>query len=509
MSRRALAIALFVVALLGGALLLMRQDRSGDSDVSLTVYCAAGLKKPVEEIARRYTEETGGEVGLQYGGTGTLLSQIQVAKRGDLFIAADDGSIADAKRLELVAETLALVVQHPVLAVAKGNPKNLRAVEDLASPGIRYGLATPEAASISRVTRNLLGEKWEALAAGAAVMKPTVTELAADVQIGAIDAAILWDATVPQFDGLEAVELDVLRDHREYASAAVLSACVQPREALAFARYLAAPDRGGEIFQAHGFQLADGDPWSEHPEMVLYSGGVNRLAIEDLLEEFAEREGAEITTVFNGCGILCTAMKAMEENGAAQFPDAYFACDVCFVPPVADHFPEAVMLTETEIVIAVPKGNPKGIATLADLARTGLRVGLCNAEQSTLGFMTGAILRTTGLEESVRRNVVVEVPTADFLINQLRAGSLDAVIVYEANVHLLAEHFETVPLPEDKATAVQPFAVRHASPHRRLAERLLGHFRANAEAFEGAGFLWRGDEAAVPSDELPIPEWLK
>ena len=167
------------------------------------------------------------------------------------------------------------------------------------------------------------------------------------------------------------------------------------------------------------------------------------------------------------------------------------------------------MLTETDIVIAVTKGNPDQIGTLADLARPGLKVGICNAQQSTLGFMTGSILRSLGLEESVRKNVVVEVPTADFLVNQLRAGSLNAIIVYQANIKTLGEHFEAIALPPEMAKAVQPFAVRHDSPNRHLAERLLAFFRAHPDAFEEAGFLWRGDEAAVPSDQLPIPEWLR
>ncbi len=63
--------------------------------------------------------------------------------------------------------------------------------------------------------------------------------------------------------------------------------------------------------------------------------------------------------------------------------------------------------------------------TLTDLARPGLKVGICNQKQSTLGYMTAGMLKSSGLEEAVRKNVVVEVPTADLLINQLRAGALD------------------------------------------------------------------------------------
>ncbi len=193
-------------------------------------------------------------------------------------------------------------------------------------------------------------------------MKPTVTEIAADLQLrhGGCRPS---SGTPPSRSSRSSRPSSVpeLSRHAENASAAILSACTQPQEALKFARYLAAPDRGGKVFEAHGFKPAGGDKWAEKPEMILYSGGVNRPAIEKLLVEFADREGVTVTTVFNGCGILCAAMKTMGDSSNPKFPDAYYACDVCFVPPVAEHFPEAVMLTETDIVIAVPKGNPKNV----------------------------------------------------------------------------------------------------------------------------------------------------
>src|SRR5439155_25272822 len=57
----------------------------------LFVYCAAGLKAPVEEIARDYEEAYGVQVRLTYGGSETLLTNLEVSKRGDLYIPADEG----------------------------------------------------------------------------------------------------------------------------------------------------------------------------------------------------------------------------------------------------------------------------------------------------------------------------------------------------------------------------------------------------------------------------------
>ncbi|MFP6866431.1 MAG: substrate-binding domain-containing protein, partial [Roseibacillus sp.] len=222
-----------------------------------------------------------------------------------------------------------------------------------------------------------------------------------------------------------------------------------------------------------------------------------------------QHEGVTVTTIFNGCGVLCATMQAMNDTSNPKFPDAYYACDLCFVPPVAEAFPEAFLLTETIIGISVQNGNPKNVKTLADLAQAGLKVGICNAEQSTLGFMTQGMLRSSALENAVRKNVVVEVPTADFLINQMRAGALDAVIVYEVNYQLQKEHLEFFPIDHEGARAVQPFSVHVNSERKQLAGRLLAFLQKNRKRSEEAGFTWLGDQPAVKSTDLEIPAWLK
>jgi molybdate transport system substrate-binding protein len=498
---------LFLAAAAGLGFYAWKPALQGQRSV-LQVFCAAGLKKPVEAIASAFEKDTGTRVELQFGGTGTLLSQLRIAKVGDVFLAADAGSLADARKLEVIREVLPVAVQHPVIAVAAGNPKGIRSLADVARADVKLALPNPEAASIGKVAQRLLGARWDSLARQAAVMKPTVTEIAADVKLGACDAALIWDSTAPQF-GLEGVQVPELSTHAEEASACVLSSARSSAEALKFARYLSAPEKGGAIFRQQGFQTVAGDAWAEKPELILYSGGVNRPAIQELVQAFASREGIDVTTVFNGCGILCAAMKTMKDSTNPKFPDVYYACDVCFVPPVAQHFPEAVLLTEAEIVIAVPKGNPKSIQTLADLARPGLRVGLCNAEQSTLGFMSAGILRSMNLLDSVMKNASSQVPTGDFLVNQLRTGSLDAAVVYRTNLQSQPEHFDVISLPADKAKAIQPFAVRKDSPHRALGYRLLDYLKANRASFEKVGFVWRGDTAPVKSGELEIPDYLK
>lgn len=455
----------------------------------LVVFCAAGLKPAVDRIAADYTRRYGVVVQLQYGGSGTLLNNLRLAGRGDLYLAADASHLALARSQGLVAETLPIARLTPVLAVRSGNPKQVRNLADLRRSEVAVALANPEAASIGQVVRTLLSREggWDSLAARVKVFKPTVNDVANDIKLGTVDAGIVWDATARQYPELEAVHDALLDAAGQEVALAVLSFCDQPAAALRFARFLAAADVGLQEFARAGYQIVEGDRWEERPEVTLFSGGVNRLALEPVVQRFEAREGVRVTRIYNGCGILVAQMKS------GQQPDAYLACDVSFLGPVQDRFGPGVAVSETDIVLLVARGNPMQLRGLADLARPGLRVGVANAQQSTLGDLTVRLLRAEGVLEGVMANVRSQTPTADLLVNQMRAGSLDAVVVYAANTSQVRDQLEVVPLAGPGAKAVQPFAVGRQSGHAQLMNRLLAALRS-AESrtnYEALGFRCR------------------
>ena len=160
---------------------------------------------------------------------------------------------------------------------------------------------------------------------------------------------------------------------------------------------------------------------------------------------------------------------------------------------VAEQFLEPWDVSETAIVLLVPKGNPKSIQTLVDLSRPGLKLGVPNAQQSALGALAANILREAGLLDAVMANVKAQTPTADLLVNQMRTGSLDAVIVFEANTSQVRDTLDIVRLSVLGAHAVQPYAVGKNSNHRFLMERLLAAIQSpeSRQRFESVGFHWR------------------
>jgi molybdenum ABC transporter molybdate-binding protein len=356
----------------------------------LIVFCAAGIKAPVEKAARDYEQAYGVPVQLQYGGSQTLLANIEVSEQGDLYLPGDDSYLHTARKKGLVAEILPLARMMPVLAVRKGNPRGLRSLHDVLNRDSRLSQANPDAAAVGKLTRDALGQikQWDAWQKHVVVSKPTVNDVANDVALGAVDAGIVWDALVRQTPALEMVTLPELSSASAHIAVGVLRQSTQPMAALRFARYLAARDRGLLLFEQDGFTPVEGDRWAERPEVDLFAGAMLRPAVEETIAAFQEREGVEVRTVYNGCGILVATMKTNH-----QTPDAYFACDQSFLTQVNDLFLDPNVISSNQLVIFVHKGNPHHIESLDDLGQPNLKVGIGHEKQCAMGALTQETLK--------------------------------------------------------------------------------------------------------------------
>lgn len=212
-----------------------------------------------------------------------------------------------------------------------------------------------------------------------------------------------------------------------------------------------------------------------------------RPAIEATITAFEQREGVRVTRVYNGCGILVAQMQA------GHLPDAYFACDVEFMNQVRKDFPDAQQVSQNELVILVQKGNPHGIRSLKDLTRPGLRVGIGHEKQCAMGWLTQRTFDESGLKTELMENVVVQTPTGDMLVNQMRSGSLDAAVAYLSNAAGAADFLDAIRIHGIPCSvATQPFGVAKNSQHKHLVDRLLQAIRAESsqERFVQEGFRW-------------------
>jgi molybdate transport system substrate-binding protein len=489
---------LLMAALLAGLAGLSRMTQRGAYAEELVLYCAAGLQKPVEAIIRDYEayyKETHGKtvhIDVRYGGSGTLLSQLQVAGNGDLFLAADESYIERGREQGKVAESIPVATMRPVIALSKTASGRIESLQDLIDGDFRYAIGVPEGPAIGRVVRTVMERmgQWPAFQEKAAVTKPTVNDLANDVLIGSVDAGIVWDTIARQF-GLPSVADPRLDVETVHLTIGVLSVSQRPTAALHFARFLAAPERGLRRFEAEGYTLVEGDRWADVPEVNFFSGGVNRKAMEPILEAFQAREGVRINTVFQGCGALNAQMTTIRDQDTERgFPDGYLLCDVYYLNPVRDWFESGVVVSSTPLVIVTARDNPHQIRSLEDLARPGLRVVVGHPTHCTIGGLTERLFRATGLYEKIAPNIVERQPSSGMMVPPVVSGAADASVAYFSDTLPEREKLHVVRIDSAYAQAVQPFTVAHTSRHKRLMHRLYRFIGQSREIYAELGFGW-------------------
>jgi ABC-type molybdate transport system substrate-binding protein len=169
---------------------------------------------------------------------------------------------------------------------------------------------------------------------------------------------------------------------------------------------------------------------------------------------------------------------------------------------VRDLFPERSEVTQNELVILVKKGNPHGIKSLRDLGKEGLRVGIGHEKQCAMGWLTQRTFAEGGVKSEVMKNVVVQTPTGDMLVNQMRSGSLDAAVAYLSNAAGSADSLDAIRIQGlPCSVATQPFGVARDSGNKHLSERLLAAIRAeqSQQRFAEEGFRWI--DKGQPTDE--------
>lgn len=255
---------LVVVAVLLLVVTLMFR-RQGDGSDELLVYCAASMKVPLEELAGVYQADYGKLIRLQYGGSNTLLSQAELSRTGDLFLAADESYLDIGRRRGVVGEIVPVLAMHAVLGVARGNPKRIVMLDDLLRSDVRVALADPELAAIGKVTREQLQHSgdWEALEQSIeqrGVYKPTVSDVANDVKLGSVDAGVLWDAVARQYPEIEIVRVAELEDGVANVSVGVLTSSRDPEQARSFAKFLARDPRSTDLFAKLGYTPLESAP---------------------------------------------------------------------------------------------------------------------------------------------------------------------------------------------------------------------------------------------------------
>ena len=225
---------------------------------TIFLYCAAGMRLPVDALAKEFQAKTGVQIQSSYDGTNKLLGQIELTRKGDVYIAGDADYVAMAREKGFIAEARDIAFFVPVIMVKKGNPLGIRTLSDCLKPNVRIGQGDPKSAAVGRIMPRLLelnGVDPAQWAKNVVLSTPTVNELGNAMKLGTLDVAVVWDAIAAAYkECCDWVAIEVSKNIMPVIEAATLSFSENPEAGKAFLAFLAS-DRGKEVLKASGYSI--------------------------------------------------------------------------------------------------------------------------------------------------------------------------------------------------------------------------------------------------------------
>lgn len=253
---------LWVTALL--LLVLAGCTSAGNKKAELWVFAGAASKPPLEEIAARFEAERGVKVNLTFGGSGTVLSQMQAAQKGDIYLPGSSDFMERAKKEGMVDPKTERILVYllPAINVPKGNPQGIRSLDDLARPGVRVGLARPETVCVGLYAAEILEREGlaEQVKKNIVTYAESCEKLAALVALKQVDAVLGWEVFASwEPDKIETIYLPPDKVPRiGYIPVAISSFSTQRKLAQEFIDYLVS-DAGKQIFKKWGYLTTEAE----------------------------------------------------------------------------------------------------------------------------------------------------------------------------------------------------------------------------------------------------------
>jgi molybdate transport system substrate-binding protein len=191
----------------------------------------------------------------------------------------------------------------------------------------------------------------------------------------------------------------------------------------------------------------------------------------------------KITFAYGGSSALA---RQITSGAPADVFAAASAATMKTVTDAGDAGGTPVTFVKNQLVIAVPKDNPKGVETLADLTAPGLKVAVC-AEQVPCGAAAKKALTAA----HVTLTPVTEEQDVKAALSKVKLGEVDAALVYRTDAKSATADVEGIEFPES-AGAINdyPIVALKQAPNPAAAAAFVAFVQTapEVEVLTDAGF---------------------
>jgi len=206
------------------------------------------------------------------------------------------------------------------------------------------------------------------------------------------------------------------------------------------------------------------------------TGSLTVFAAASLTESFtqigkdfeAANPGSKVTFSFGGSSTLATQINqgAKVDVFASAAP-----ANMKTVTDAGNGDGTPTTFVKNQLVIAVPKGNPKGINGLSDLVKPGVKVALCAAT-----VPCGAAANTALTAANVKLTPVTLEQDVKSALSKVKLGEVDAALVYRTDAKADPSDVDGVGFPESaKAVNEYPMVVLKNAKNKTAAQAFVAY----------------------------------
>jgi len=370
----------------------------------------------------------------------------------DLWLCLGDREmqrVVKAGRVE--GEPVTYAYNSVALLVQKGNPQKIESLDDLTKSGIKtIAMATPENSNGYYGAQALRNSKlWDKLEQKL-WLTPEPVKIKEQLLAGKADAGMVYypctrethivagrPQEVPgKLQLLGKIPSDISGPIP--AQAAIIKGAQNPEAARAFLALLLEP-QVQDVWEKFAFDRAVADP--NRISLYMYCGAGIRPMMDPVVEAFKQiKPNVRLDVGYAGSGCLLSQL-AFSRRGDLYVPGEEFYLDQA---KQRGYLTDSKPAGYFEPVLLVQKGNPKGIKSLADLARPGLKVGVGEPGAAAVGVAAENLLKKANLLAQVSKNVVFRAGNVPELGNAVKLKSLDVAIVWNVTAAQLTKDCEAV-----------------------------------------------------------------
>lgn len=182
---------------------------------TMTIFVAAGMKKPMDTLIEKFKEEKGIEVIPNYASSGQLWAQIREGQPCDLYYSADWIYIEKAQSEDKLTEAKEFLRDNIVLVTSPAASEKVKSIQDLTKPDVTFVIGDAQA-PVGIYAENGLKNLgiWDQVSGSLKARPSTVNQVAIMVKEDQVDAGLIY-SSVANGNDLPIVEVIDEKDSGE------------------------------------------------------------------------------------------------------------------------------------------------------------------------------------------------------------------------------------------------------------------------------------------------------